>query len=296
MPQQDESVPNERRKKGARSRELKTMNSPKKPIDWPLASPLSLSEDARTMYGGGSQRKLDRDYFDRRARNGYVSREDQDKYEPTTRDLAAIAEIEAAGLGRYSAEYKTLYLTPVDAAYTVAEGRGSQLIRVYLYDAHLFEKRLLAVLVGGDLESKDSRSGSMPELCVRSRHEDGTDFEHDASSTAILRVVNPTQPTFAGYGRVEFDGLLVEARLYPLGTDVLTVSDADTEAGSVCDDGTCKKPHPFVPFQPPEAEGLRSPQIVHVECVPIRSYAVSARMPAAPAASTPEPEGSETAS
>jgi hypothetical protein len=244
------------------------------PIDYPLALPSTLSSDAQLLHrhGGNAQGRLDRDVFSTE-RVHYVSREDAAAFEPTERMLVAIAELDAAGLSSYDAKYKSLHVTRVHNEYTFARGRGSQLIKVSTFDKYPEEAELLAVLIGGDLETQGARD-AVPEVAVRARHESATDFEHDASSTALLMVRNISQPSFGPYGRMSFSGVLTEARLYPIGVDPVNESDADTRPGSLCD--TCDDPHPFAPFQPPFVSGLKGPKFVTVETRPLRPYLVAA--------------------
>lgn len=263
---------------------LPPINKRREPSTWPTASPSSLSEDARALYGEGRQRTLDRNWFAPRAGSRYVSPEEKDAYEPSSRDLAAAAEIEAAGLGTLRG--RTLYCTPVHERYTVAYGRGTQLVKVYLIDSVYMEETLLAVLVGADFESRDQRRNGIVELSVSTRHEDGTDFEEDASRTAMVEVLNPGQPVFQGYGRVQMSGLLRKAQLWPIGTDPALMGDEGRGTTALpepemCTD--CKKAHPYVPYLPPEDsdEGLKG-SLVKLVAVPVRSYAVSTDGPGSP--------------
>jgi hypothetical protein len=243
-------------------------------VDYPLAGPSSLSADAQHMYIHGRGRKLDRDVFDRSQRNKYVSGEDAEAFEPTERMLTAIAELEAVRLASYSTTYgPALRVTRVHEQYTYAQGRGTQLITVSVFDEHPDEAQLLAVIIGGDLEGRDARRG-VTEVEVRSRHEDATDFEHDASSTALMVVRNISQPVFLGYGHMSFTGVLTEANLYPIGVDPLTADDGDTSPGEPCT--YCEEPHPFAPFQPPKVPALSGAHFVTVEVRPFRPYLVEA--------------------
>lgn len=257
------------------ARPPRPMNHDREPLNWPLMAPAALGDDARLLYGGGRQRTLDRNWFDRRERNRYLTPEEKEAYVPTDRDLAAVAEIEAARLGSYRPEYRNLYLSAVADGYTVAEGRGSQFIRVSLFDDHHEDGQLLAVLVGADLESRDQRSGGMPEVSVRARHDTATDHEHDASSTALFVVRNPTMPVFSGYGHATFLGVLGDVRLYDLGVDPLTAADGHErfDPSELCE--TCDEPHPYAPFLPPERPELAG-RLVKVELLPLRPYLVAA--------------------
>lgn len=276
-------------KRSAGGVRLPTMNRRKDPVEWPTASPAVLSEDARALYGAGRQRELDRDWFAPRAGSRYVSPEEKSAYEPGARDLAAVAEIEAAGLGRLRG--RTLYCTPVHERYTVAYGRGTQLVKVYLIDSAYMEETLLAVLVGADFESRDQRRDGLVELSVATRHEDGTDVEEDASRTALIEVLNPGPPVFQGYGRVQMSGLLRKAQLWPIGTDPALMGDEGRGTTALIEPEMCmdcEKAHPYVPYLPPEDsdEGLKG-SLVKLVAVPVRSYAVSTDGPGSPT----RPEG-----
>lgn len=234
----------------------------------------TLGADAQQLYLSAGRQKLDRDVFDPKARTRYVSPSDADNFIATERMLDAIVELERAGYARYEPKWQSLYRTSVHPAYTIAYGRGSQVIEVRMMDA--FDDpggQLIAVLIGADLESSDSRSGSLPEVNARARHATGTDSEHDASSTALFTIANPSPPQFHGYGQMTFAGVLTQARMYPLGTDPAEMSDADTSPG-VCESERCDAPHPFVPFLPPLVKELSGRPFVRVSARPFRPYLV----------------------
>lgn len=246
-----------------------------KPLSFPLASLSAVSRDARELHrhaASGSGQYLERDIFDPKTRHRFIPKEEKEKFIPTDRMMAAIAELEAVGLGRYEPKYRALYTSRVHKLYTYARGRGSQIITVSLFGKHEDDKRLLAVLVGADLETRDRGGRLGEEIAVRARHETATDFEHDASSTAVLVIRNVSQPVFRGYGHIEFTGVLTEARLYEIGTDPLQVSDRDTEPGHACDH--CEDHHPFAPYQPPLVEDLKGAHFVTVEARPFKPYQV----------------------
>lgn len=247
-----------------------------RPIDFPLVNLSALSDDGLHMYRSTRGGRLNRDVFDPKSRNRYIPPAEERAFEPKPRMLDTIRELEAARLATYSSSHgHSLSLTRVHEHYTVAYGRGSQLIKVSTFTDHPEEAELLAVLVGGDLESRDSSAFRLSEIAVRSRHEDATDFEHDASSTAQLVVRNPAPPVFTGYGRMQFHGVLTEAHLYPLGADPLQQSDEDTKYdGEPCD--SCEVPHPYAPYLPPKAAWLQGPVFVIVETLPLRPYLVAA--------------------
>lgn len=246
-----------------------------RPIEYPLVNLGALSDDALHMYKHGGGRSLNRDVFDPKTKNKYITAVEERTFEPTDRMMVAIRELEAAQLATYSNKYgHSLSVTRVHERYTVAFGRGSQLIRVSTFTDYPQEAQLLAVLVGGDLVNRNVGDNRLGEIVVCSRHEDATDFEHDASSTAQLVVRFPTPPVFSGYGGMEFQGVLTEANLYPLGTDPLKQSDVDTKYdGELCD--TCETPHPFAPYLPPTASWLQGPIFVIVEVLPLRPYMVA---------------------
>jgi hypothetical protein len=245
------------------------------PIQYPLVSLSALSEDALHMYKHGGGRSLNRDVFDHKTRNRYITPVEERTFQPTDRMMEAIRELEAVNLATYSSKYgHSLSVTRIHEHYTVAFGRGSQLIRVSTFEDYPDESELLAVLVGSDLEHRDSGPIRTGEMVVRSRHEDATDFEHDASSTAQLTVRFTGSPTFSGYGGMEFYGVLSSANLYSLGTDPVKQSDEDTKYdGELCD--TCETPHPFAPFLPPTATWLKGPTFVKIEVLPLRPYTVA---------------------
>lgn len=259
---------------GVEAMSVKPMDD--RPIRYPLVNLKALSEDARTMYRYGRGRSLSRDVFDPKTRNRYITPAEERLFQPTDRMMAAISELETAQLATYSNSHgHRMAVTLVHEHYTVAYGRGSQLITVKTFAYHPDEAELLAVLVGGDLESRDSSAFQLNEVSMRCRHEDATDVEHDASSTAQLVVRNAAPPTFTGYGRMQFHGVLTEANLYPLGTDPLQQRDEDTrDTGDLCT--SCEKPHPFAPYMPPKAAWLQGPQFVIVETLPLRPYLVAA--------------------
>lgn len=251
---------------------VRPMNAGQEPASYPLASPASLSPDAQHVYLHGRGQRLDRDLFDPSLRNRFVSREEGAAFKPTERMLAAIAELETARLATYSETYgPQLRVTRVHEQYTYAQGRGAQLIKVSVFEQYPEESQLLAVLIGGDLESRDSR-GSVAEVEVRARHENATDFEHDASSTALMVVRNLSQPTFMGYGHMSFTAVLTSAHLYPIGVDPLLADDGDTNPSQICTD--CEECHPMAPHLPPKVTSLSGAHFVTVEVRPFRPYLV----------------------
>ncbi len=251
------------------------MNEDQEPISWPSAGPEGLSEDAQTIYRRAeSGRPLTQDWLDPKAGRRWISQQEKDSYEPSERVLAAIEELKSVGLASYDSSY--LFLNRVSKHYTVAEGRGSQLIRVYLNDSDSMDRVLLAVLVGADLESQDIRSNSMPRIVARARHATATDEEHSAASTALVEISAPTNPVFNFYGEVTFKGFLTGLNLYPLGADPLSWGENDPE--DLCDyEAEDHDEHPFADYMPPKVELQPTAKgtIVEIECLPYRPYLVA---------------------
>lgn len=241
------------------------------PLGYPRMTPGQLGSDAQHLYRIASDRHiLDRNVF--AAESGgvsYIRPAAARAFRPTRRMIAAITELEDAGLARYSTDHgHQLLVTRVHERYTVAFGRGSQFIRVSTHTDAPEEAQLLAVLVGGDLENRSNSIPGISTVVARSRHENATDDEHDASSTAQLTIRHPGPPVFTGYGGMRFQGVLTEARLYPPGTDPVNRADG------LCT--LCGTPHPFAPFLPPRLSGDEGPVFVTVETLPIRPYLVAA--------------------
>lgn len=252
------------------------------PFVYPTAPFASLSEDARFVYRYALRNRtsrIDRDIFDKKQRNAYLGH-NAPKFDPTERMSAAFAELQRTGLGSYDAEYGWLRVQQVRDDYTVAHGRGAHFMTVSTFTDHLDYAVRLATLIGADFESTNPRPG-VKELTLRARHVDATDFEHDASSTALLTIRNISEPEHMGYGHQRYIGVLAEARLYPIGVDPTQVEDDDTRPGR-CD--TCEDRHPFAPYQPPVVATLQVPTFVVVETFPYRPYLVAG------AAVTPHPE------
>ncbi|WP_311245269.1 MULTISPECIES: hypothetical protein [unclassified Microbacterium] len=241
---------------------------------YPLVPLATLSEDARILYRRAGQR-LDRDLFAKDWRYKYVSHEEKKSFQPTPRMLDAIAELERAGYATYDTTYGNLFLTRTAPEYSYALGRGGNLITVEAFDSHpMIDNRLLAVLIGGDLETLDSSSGAMTNVRLRTRHDSAVDFEHDSSDTAYLTVANPSLPVFRGLGHFSFVGVLTESRMYPLGTNPDEQSDGDTEnrAPALC--ARCNQVHPFLPGSPPADETPAQPRLVTVQVRPFRAELV----------------------
>lgn len=254
--------------------QAKAMNE--EPICYPVLNPSSLSEDAQLVYRRCRGDRLDRDVFDDATGNRYISPQEAGAFQPGDRMTAAIRELEGAGLARHAhGPYgHTLNITTVHAHYTVAAGRGSQLIRISVFDRFTENAELLAVLIGADLQSRGGNPARLDEMIVDARHETARDVEHDASTTARLIIQNPTPAQFLDNGRLRFHGVLSEAWLYPLGSDPLEQEDSDTK-GTNTPCTVCPEPHPFAPYLPPEASWLDRPTFVTVEAFPLRPYLVA---------------------
>lgn len=132
---------------------IRPMND--EPISYPVLNPSSLSEDAQLVYRRCRGNRLDRDVFDEPMRNRYIPPAEARAFRPGDRMMAAIRELESAGLATHGAGQcgHSLNITPVHEHYTVAAGRGSQLIRISTFDRSAENTTLLAVLLGADLQS-----------------------------------------------------------------------------------------------------------------------------------------------
>lgn len=262
------------------------MNAPDEdsgPITWPITSPSSLGEDAKLLYKLANTETpsltIHRDWFDGTSPNRYVRSQDAKSYVPSERDLSAIAEIVNARLGTYNPERRRLHVERLHENYTVAYGRGSQLIQVYVSESAHFshEGQLLATLVGADLESRRNNT-SLASIEILARHETATDSEHDASATAALSILAPSIQ-FIGYGSLDIHGFLDEAKLYPIGTDPTQLDDDGIAAGEMCDSKHCSTPHPFAPYRPDEISIGRKRLFVQATAYPLRPYLVQQAQP-----------------
>jgi len=90
---------------------------------------------------------------------------------------------------------------------------------------------LLATFVGADFSIRNT-DGAWSVWCLEVLHATATDVEHDDAKVARMIVANPVIMATVD-GMVEYAGTLTDARLYPPGTDPLTVADVDTTPG-VC--------------------------------------------------------------
>lgn len=245
-----------------RAVEVTPMND--RPFTYPTSGMQGLGEDALNLLRRGHDWQVDCDPFERPR---FISREERDAYRPSERVKAAMDELAQAGLATLGGG--TFNPIQVSEEYTVANGRGSLFMKVTL-DGR--DGPLLATLIGADIEPKDFNGYSIPSWVLRSRHESATDFEHDASSTAWIEVLAPTNVVPGMYGGMSFFGTLGGVRIYPLGTDALQEEDEDTQCDTEpCD--RCDEPHLFAPYMPPELN--MKGRIVHVQTYPMRPYAIA---------------------
>lgn len=106
------------------------------------------------------------------------------------------------------------------------------------------------------------------EFDIRSRHENGTDVEHDA---AYLITLGGSGAVFKGvYGpRLEFTGVLMEGRWYDEDYKIepgakTPREDDDCDIIEMCDSEHCEKPHLIMPYLPPERTPMRARSVVVV--------------------------------
>lgn len=243
---------------------------------YPIAHPSSLSAEAQMVYRSGHSGRVDRDLLDPKTAHRYVPREDAAAFEPSKRLLAAIDELVAVGLAAYDAQFKSLRIIEVHDLYTVAHGRGPHLIEVRCVPVDRafnpsHEGVLLAVLDGGEMSMRHVE-GAWAVAAVEALHPTATDFEHSTAKVARLEVVAPTLLSMYG-SHTRYAGTLIDARLYPLGTDPLTKGDADTPVGECDGEGYGEHdPHPFAPFLPPGRREIAAllPSVVRIDISPAR--------------------------
>lgn len=255
---------------------IRPMND--QPLRYPVTTPRSLSSDARFLYEFLSENwpmdRFDRDVFEPGILDKFIPAAQGKAFQPTDRMEKAIEELVSMDLAVRSLGSSRVRIKRVHEYYTIATGRGSQLIRVSVIDDLALDSILLAVIVGGDLESREAIRGNPSEIVLGSRHEDATDEEHSPARTSHLVIRNPSIPAFNGHGEMSFNGVLVGANLYPFGADPLKAVDEDTgRSQQTCTE--CQQPHPFAPFLPPNAYWLDRPVFVHVEVLPLRPYLVA---------------------
>lgn len=117
-----------------------------------------------------------------------------------------------------------------------------------------------------EFDLRTDRSGG--EFQIQTRHENGTDFEHDAARIAY----------FAGHGaqfrglsgpRLEFTGVLFEARHYAPDFDLVPGADTsfsrDNPDIDVCNDERCGEPHLLMPYMPPTQFVNPQPIIIEID-------------------------------
>lgn len=236
------------------------------PIRYPTANVAQLSDDARAMLSAINRVgfvKLDHDVFEPRASR---LRSDPD-FAITDRMRSSLEELDRHRLAHWRHGSLQPTAVPVSKHYTYARGAGSLLIQVSLLGPNGHRNRLLATLVGGEIESR-SEHEQLTNYTLRTRHPNATDFEHDSSSTAVLDVLNPSTPTFFG-SHMRFVGTLHKAALYPLGFDPLRALDRRGDHYGACRSDDCREPHPFAPYMPPIVRELKLPRLVLVETWPI---------------------------
>lgn len=95
-----------------------TMGNPEHPLDYPTMMPSALSEDAQMVYENSARlfRNVDVDLLDPKAHLRYVSEADRNKFEPSQRVLAAIAELEEARIATYRPDSRSLVVTRAPSA------------------------------------------------------------------------------------------------------------------------------------------------------------------------------------
>lgn len=102
-----------------------------------------------------------------------------------------------------------------------------------------------------------------------------TDAEEDRSYYADVHLGLMTL-IWHSYGESTYVGVLLSARLYPLGVDPLLAEDDDTKSGWCTD---CAERHPFAPFLPPVRSDLVAlgERIVIVKVAPRGWYTAESR-------------------
>jgi len=248
-------------------------------LTYPLTHPSMLSLDALVVYYAGTddQGRLYRDPFVA-AEVTVGPRVQREVYRPSERFLAAVQELQASGLGFYDRRLGILRTTGVHPLYTVARGHGMYFAQVSVISADQVHRPsahsglLLATFVGADFNLRNT-DGAWAVWCLEVLHATATDVEHDDAKVARMIVANPVIMATVD-GMVEYAGTLTDARLYPPGTDPLTVADVDTTPG-VCDEED--EPHPFAPYLPPQRGDVAAlvPSLVTVETYPLRSFEVA---------------------
>lgn len=239
-------------------------------VTYPTGTWRDLSADARHLLAvaaGSSSGKFHRDPFAK----GYHPY--QDKMGLTERMRAAVDELEAIGVAKWREEYLSLSTTPIHTAYTIAQGRGSNFVRVYADDPDLYPRGiLLAVALGGDIRPSDLWGRPGAELVVR--HHTATDFEHDAAYTMRMSMWMIGSPELSDYGGAKVQGVVRDYYAYPMGVDPTKVEDDETPE-KMCTSEHCETPHPFAPYLPPQLEALTG-ELVTIELRPMRPWRIAA--------------------
>lgn len=258
------------------------------PLSYPLAGPSTLSADAALLlehgsgYGAG---RLDRDLFaGERELRRYVTEEQARAFVPTSRMIAALEELKSAGLTGWRPGASSFRATALHKHYTYARGRGAHFIKISTFDEHPDDSKLLAVLMGADLQSRRS-DYDLDVIELLAQHPTACDIEHSTSHTAKLVVANPSVPRFSRMGNITFTGVLRQAYLYPIGVDPLRAYGDDGPSDELCSMDGCE-PHPFAPYLGQEIADLRKPTFVRVEVSPLRAR-TALEPPAFPADAEP---------
>lgn len=117
-------------------------------------------------------------------------------------------------------------------------------------------------LKGAELTTRTNGRG-VDSWQVKARHDNGTDFEHDAASVAILEGV-ALQFQYMQYGEAHFTGYLLEGSWYDSGTVMEPGMEfphsSDNPTVEVCEDteyyhpegATWKAGHLLMPYTPPK--------------------------------------------
>lgn len=221
-----------------------------RPMDYPTVSVSSLSEDAKSLLG--VNRRLNPDVAQKRA----------------------IDELVDAHVARWDATNGWLNVIDLHPDYTVATGRGTQFVQVYYQRLGSHRRQLLATVLGADLRTLTRHEAPVHQIVAR--HEDATDFEHDAAHVFDLELGYAAPIQFLDYGQTRIKGTMTALRAYPFGIDPLDVVDAylgstGREHG-LCTD--CTTPHAFAPHLPPESPIALVNNTTDVELFPMAYYEV----------------------
>ncbi len=257
-------------------------------LTYPLTSPSALNPDARVLYSTRTDydgRLYWGDPFATAEETKVDTREQREVYRPTERFLAAADELEAHRLGSYDRELEQLHRTRVHPLYTVARGSGMYFASVSLvrtdhvrsqYPSHVHrpsvhDELLLGTFIGADFNYRGT-DGGWAVWCLEVGHATATDLHHERARVGVMIVANPVI-TESRDGVQSCAGTLTDARLYPPGTDPLTVADSSSGFPSmVCNEED--EPHQFALHLPPERDALAAliPSLVTVSMYPLCSY------------------------